>query len=195
MSVSEGEGVIERLRARLAARAPARIELDGFRPAAVLVPLVGRGAAPEELRLIFTLRHHDLRSHSGQISFPGGKVDAGDADRAATALREADEELGIPPRAVRVLGELDDVPTPTGFVITPVVGWIAEAPPLRPNPVEVAEAFEVPLARLRAPGVFEAQGEVERWGRTYQLVAYKVDGRNIWGATARMLWMLLRELA
>src|SRR5207245_6296875 len=112
--------------------------LDGFRPAAVLVPLVARAGG---LALLLTERTADLPSHAGQVSFPGGKMDAADADAAACALREAEEELGLPAHSAEVLGGLDDVPTPTGFVISPVVGLLATDPPLRPNPAEVAASF------------------------------------------------------
>jgi 8-oxo-dGTP pyrophosphatase MutT (NUDIX family) len=157
-------------------------ELAEFRGAAVLVPVLGD-------ELVFTQRTANLSQHSGQISFPGGRIDADDADARAAALREADEEIGLPPASVEVLGELDDIPTPTGYVITPVVGAIAAAPAWRPNPHEVAEIFTVPLARLRA--VEEISGQIERWGVVWPMVVYPVDGRRIWGATARMIQLLL----
>lgn len=180
------------LRGALRDRPRATLELATHRRAAVLVPIVQR---VDDLGLVFTLRTADLRSHSGQISFPGGKRDPGDADDVATALREAEEELGIPRAAVDVLGTLDDVATPSGYVIAPVVGLL-EPPPAayRPNPVEVAEAFEVPLRRLADPAVFEAQGAIAHGGVSYELYVYRPDGRNIWGATARMVRQLLRLL-
>lgn len=162
--------------------------MPGFRPAAVLVPLVPRAGATH---LVFTLRSDDLPTHSGQVSFPGGKVDEGDADHVAAALREAEEEVGLTPEHVEVLGFLDDVVTPSGFVIRPVVGLVAEAGVLRAASGEVAETFELPLAALAAPGVFRDLGDVERAGRTYRLVAFDLAGRNIWGATARVVAQLL----
>lgn len=160
------------------------------RPAAVLVPLVARGG---ELSLVYTLRSPALRVMGGQISFPGGRPEENDRDSVATAIREADEEIGVEPGVVEVLGQLDDVPTPSGFIITPVVALL-EPPPARyrPNPAEVAEVFEVPLPRLAEPGVLVDQGEQERWGRLYRICEYHVDGRKIWGATARLTWMLMR---
>jgi len=183
-----------RLRQVLAAHQPVRVTLPAdlglsFRAAAVLVPIVPRAG---ELHLLFTQRHADLRTHSGQISFPGGKVDDTDADHVAAALREAEEEMGIDPTSVHVLGRLGDVPTPTGYIISPVVGVIAPAPPeWRLSAGEVAEAFEVSVSRLRDPAFFEDKGEISRWGYTWRTCAYKPDGRNIWGATARMVNELL----
>jgi 8-oxo-dGTP pyrophosphatase MutT (NUDIX family) len=184
---------IDRLRAALAGRVRDVIplaDLPDHRPAAVLAPLVVRD---DDLRLLFTLRPTTLRSHSGQVSFPGGKVDAVDADLGATALREAEEELGIPRAHVQMIGQLDDVPTPSGYVITPYVGLITPAPEAyTPNPAEVAEAFEIPLTTLRDPTIFEDHGDVERWGRKFKLCRFRPNGRDIWGATARMVWQMLQ---
>jgi 8-oxo-dGTP pyrophosphatase MutT (NUDIX family) len=167
-------------------------ELPGHRAAAVLVPLVVRDGEPH---MVFTLRSASLRGHAGQVSFPGGAVDATDADRIATAIREADEEIGVEPGCVEVFGLLDEIPTPSGFLITPVLAALIPPPAAyRPNPAEVAEVFECSIARLSDPTVYEEQGEVERWGRRYRLCAYKPDGRNIWGATARMVAMVLELL-
>lgn len=186
----------ERLRSALQAR-PRHIvdpaDMPTHRPAAVLVPLVVRDGAPA---LVFTLRAASLRVMGGQISFPGGRPEATDRDAAATAIREADEEIGVEPGIVEVLGALDDVPTPSGFIITPVVATLAPPPAAyRPNPAEVAEVFEVPLARFLEPGVLVDNGDQERWGRLYRICEYHVDGRKIWGATARLTWMLLQTLA
>jgi 8-oxo-dGTP pyrophosphatase MutT (NUDIX family) len=177
------------IRLALAAHPPQRTSVEGARDAAVLVPIVGHG----EPALIFTVRTEMVRSHRGQISFPGGSVDAGESPRQA-ALREADEELGLAPTAVEVLGELDAVPTfVSGYVIHPFVGWITDPPELRPNPAEVAEVLEVPVADLteeiRAlPGFTHA-------GRTYPTEAWIWNGHVIWGATARVLRVLLYRLA
>jgi 8-oxo-dGTP pyrophosphatase MutT (NUDIX family) len=170
--------VRETLRGLLAARsrraAATATAAAAQRRAAVLVPFVERGG---EVRVVFTLRASGLRMHGGQWSFPGGRVDPGDPSPAATALRETEEEIGLAPSLVEVLGELSDVVTSTEYIVTPVVGWLdAMHAPFRANPREVAEIAEVPLARLRGP---ELVG-----GRTW---SYVVDGRNIWGATARIV--------
>jgi len=183
---------ISRLRTRLRERVPVSVRLAGFRPAAVLVPLC---VCPGGLALLLTERTADLPSHAGQVAFPGGKLDAEDADASACALREAAEELGLSPGVAEVLGGLDDVPTPTGFVITPVVGLIASSPSLSPNPAEVAATFYAPLATLRDPAVLEVRGVREFLGVTYEMLAYHVDGHLIWGATARMVKQLLDLLA
>jgi 8-oxo-dGTP pyrophosphatase MutT (NUDIX family) len=179
----------EGLRTRLATRERSIGGYPDFRPAAVLVPILSRQGEPH---LLFTLRSAELSVHSGQVSFPGGKCEARDAGPAATALREAEEELGISPASVEVLGLLDEVATPSGFVITPVVGLLADGiGGFQPRQGEVAEVFDVALAVLADPRVFEDHGDFERDGRLYRLCSYRVAGRNVWGATARMVRQLL----
>jgi 8-oxo-dGTP pyrophosphatase MutT (NUDIX family) len=161
----------------------------GFRSAAVLIPFLVRD---DGTRLLFTLRSPHLRGHAGQISFPGGACDATDLDHVATAIREAEEEVGIDPSSVRPIGLLDDIPTPTGYVITPVVAELVPPPDrYAPNEAEVAEVFELGFSALRDPTVFQDRGEVERWGRKFRLVAFTPAGREIWGATARMVQFLI----
>jgi len=152
----------------------------------VLVPLVQRGRG---FTLVFTARPAGMPTHGGQISMPGGKRDAQDADLRATALREAAEELGIDPAAVDVLGVLDDVATPLGFVITPVVGWLDDPPPFRPHAREVEGVLELNLETLAAS--YRDAGERVVAGRTYRLHEYHAGDRVIWGATARMVHQLL----
>jgi 8-oxo-dGTP pyrophosphatase MutT (NUDIX family) len=178
-----------RLRLVLEDRAPALVRVPGERDAAVLIPFVGG----EEPNLIFTVRSEDLPSHQGQISFPGGSTDNGETNVDA-ALREAHEELGIEPDLVRVLGALDSVPTfVSGFVIHPVVGWMDELPELTPNPGEVAEVLEVPVGEL----VEEVRVEpgFVHGGVTFPTEAWIWRDHIIWGATARVLRLLLSRLA
>jgi 8-oxo-dGTP pyrophosphatase MutT (NUDIX family) len=140
---------VERVRAGLAERPPVTLEVRGFRPAAVLVPILHRPAGPT---LLFTRRTERVPSHKGEISFPGGAREAGE-DAVRAALREAEEEVGLPAGAAEPLGTLDDLPSVARFVVTPVVAAVREPPPaFRPAEFEVHEPFELPLAALREPG-------------------------------------------
>lgn len=159
-------------------------------PAAVLVPLINR---PQGVTVLLTQRTAHLHDHAGQISFPGGRVDAGDADRIATALREAAEETGIPRGTVEILGALPEYDIPTGFRVTPVVGWIEPPVTLALDPFEVADVFEVPLSFFLDPANHERRSdEINQRRRNYYVMAYA--GRNIWGATAGMLYTLYLAL-
>jgi 8-oxo-dGTP pyrophosphatase MutT (NUDIX family) len=160
-------------------------------PAAVLVPLINR---PHGITVLFTQRTAHLNDHAGQISFPGGRVDQGDRDRIDTALREAEEETGLPRRQVHVIGVLPDYDIPTGFRVTPVVGWIEPPLQLAPDPFEVADLFEVPLAHFLDPANHQRHTD-EVNGRRRNYYAMPHGGRNIWGATAGMLYSLYRFLS
>lgn len=179
----------ERLRRGLTARPRMHLELEGFAPAAVLVPVLVEPGVPQ--RLLFTERRHDLSTHAGQIAFPGGKRDAGDADAAATAIRETSEELGIEPAAVSVLGLLDDVPTPTRFIITPVVALLEGPLHITPNPAEVASVFAPELTALTDPTRYTHNGTRAFLGVSYDMHEYRWEQHRIWGATARILHQLL----
>ena len=160
------------------------------RPASVLVPIVQR---PLELMVLFTRRTAHLKSHSGQISFPGGRAEPHDVSPEATALREAEEEIGLAARHVEVLGKLSDYHTRSDFRVTPVVGLVAPEFELRLDAHEVAEAFEVPLSFLLDPAHHERHWR-EFQGRrvTYYAIPYR--DYYIWGATAGMLVNLYRFL-
>jgi 8-oxo-dGTP pyrophosphatase MutT (NUDIX family) len=154
-----------------------------FRAASVLFALVERAAG---LTVLFTERAAHLKDHAGQISFPGGRIGAGETAVGA-ALREAHEEVGLPPAHVEVLGYLDDFLTGTGFLIKPVVGHVAAASFVaQPDPMEVASVFEVPLAYLLDPGNVTAtfRERLDARFRTYELAH---SGHRIWGATAAIL--------
>src|SRR5438105_4085055 len=159
--------------------------------AAVLVPIIAR---PEDLTVLFTRRTEQLKSHSGQISFPGGRAEPGDPSPQHTALREAEEEIGLAPSRVEVLGQLAEYHTRTGFRVTPVVGLIQ--PPLEvvPDAREVDEVFEVPLAFLLDPANHRRESrQIGARMATYYVIEHQ--GRIIWGATAGMLVNLYRQLA
>jgi 8-oxo-dGTP pyrophosphatase MutT (NUDIX family) len=160
------------------------------RPAAVLLLIVEHA----EPTVVFTQRTAHLADHAGQISFPGGRCDAGDGTPEGTALREAREEIGIDTAAIELLGRLPEYRTSTGFTVTPVVGSVA--PPLvyRPDPQEVAEVFEVPLAFLLDPGNHRHESAFYR-GRTRKYWAMPYGERFIWGATAGMLVTFQRIVA
>ena len=154
-----------------------------LRPAAVLVALIERADGP---RVLLTRHTEALRHHAGQISFPGGSIDPGDADPVAAALREADEEVGLASALSRPLGYLDPFVTITGFHVFPVVATVSRAYVPRLDPSEVAEAIEVPLGFLLDPGnVHEL--ELDWQGRRRRLLEYRYQGHRIWGATAAML--------
>jgi 8-oxo-dGTP pyrophosphatase MutT (NUDIX family) len=163
----------------------------GVIPAAVLVPIV---AHAEGLSVLFTKRTASLRSHSGQVSFPGGRAEPGDADPEHTALREAEEEIGLPARRVEVLGRLPEYFTRTGFRVMPVVGLVQPPLELVPDAREVDEVFEVPLGFILDPRNHQrATREVN--GRTVGYYVIEHNDRTIWGATAGMLINLYRMLA
>jgi 8-oxo-dGTP pyrophosphatase MutT (NUDIX family) len=154
-----------------------------IRPAAVLVPLI---AHLDRLTVLLTQRTAHLARHAGQISFPGGRVDAGDTDPISTALRETHEEVGLPPERIRVLGELALYTTVTGFAVTPIVGLIAPPLVITPDPYEVAEVFEVPLGPLVDPANRRIETR-ELPNGTRRFYVFEIEDRRIWGATAAML--------
>ena len=160
----------EPLRRALVAREPRRLALGKRTAAAVLIPLFERDG---EAHVWLVRRPETMRSHGGQVAFPGGKSDPADDSLRATALREAEEELGIPVASVDVLGALDDYLTITGFVVSPWVAWLPPDLEVRPNPSEVSRAFAPPLRAFFAPpeGVLPWRG-------------WTVDGELVWGATA-----------
>ena len=158
--------------------------------AAVLVPLVNR---PGRLQVLFTQRTPHLDDHASQISFPGGRVEPGDADRKETALRETEEEIGLGRATVMLLGRLPDYEIPSGFRITPVVGWVEPPFTLKPDPFEVAEVFEAPLEYFLDSANYQRREFYFR-GRHRHYMAIPYEGRYIWGATAGMLYCLCRML-
>ncbi len=190
------------LRERLQRRAPPAFSVYGdedadraaaaaVTAAAVLVPIITH---PEELTVLFTQRTTQLRRHSGQVSFPGGRAEPEDVTPEFTALREAHEEIGLAPERVEVLARMPEYLTRTGYRVTPVIGLIAPPLELVPDSREVADVFEVPLAFLLDPA--NHRRETRPIGdRTVTYYVMQFGERRIWGATAGMLVNLYRMLA
>jgi 8-oxo-dGTP pyrophosphatase MutT (NUDIX family) len=177
------------LQARLADRASiTRAEWEA-RPAAVLVPLFKAG---DEWHLLLTQRTHTVESHKGQVAFPGGRVDAGDATREATALRETEEEIGLPRDRVVVIGRLDELLTVTQYRITPVVGLIPWPWEFRLSTAELSAVFGVPLRWLADPANLHVQHrEPLAPGPKIPVYYFYYGEYTIWGATARIIRNLL----
>jgi 8-oxo-dGTP pyrophosphatase MutT (NUDIX family) len=163
-------------------RAKAEVE------AAVLIAVTDR----PEPGLILTVRREDMRTHAGQIAFPGGRIDPGE-DAVAAALREADEELLLPPRAVDVVGSLEPYRTVTGYIVSPLLGIIPPDLPLEPHEQEVADWFEAPLSFVLDPANQERRSALFQ-GRERHYYEIVWNDRRIWGATAAMIVNLSRRL-
>jgi 8-oxo-dGTP pyrophosphatase MutT (NUDIX family) len=157
----------------------------------VLAPLFAHGES-SELHLVLTRRRADLRRHAGEIAFPGGRRDPGDPDLATTALREAEEEIGLPRADVELIGELPPVSTfATNYVIHPFVGTIPAGASWRPSALEVDEVLELPVEAVRAG---RTRTTLERRGIRFETDAYVVEEHLIWGATARIIELMLARL-
>lgn len=178
----------DRLAAALAAHGATSLADDGRTRAAVLIPLQ---AADDDVHIVYTRRAPDLPHHAGQVAFPGGTRDPGDASLEATALREAYEEIGLTPADVTVLGKLDDIHTVSSrFVISPFVARVPYPYAWRPHPAEVDAIFSVPVPRLLAPDA-ERQELWDFGGRKVPIDLFPVDDHVIWGATHRITRSLL----
>jgi 8-oxo-dGTP pyrophosphatase MutT (NUDIX family) len=164
-----------------------------LRDAAVVALLVPGGDADPAPRLLLIERSAALRIHAGQVAFPGGKPEPGDADLLATACREAREEVGLDVEP-RIVGRLHPVPTPSGFLIHPFVGWAPAGWTPRITSPEVTRIVTPTLAQLADPAVHRVTGRGVWRGYRYEMHEYAVHDPPIWGATARMVWDLLRRL-
>ncbi len=166
------------------------IENNDLLRAAVLLPFIQKD---KKLSLLFTKRTSDVEHHKGQISFPGGVVDALDPDIISTALRESEEEIGLDRKSVEILGVFDDFATPTGYIITPIVGYVAQLPELKINQIEVEEVFDAPVDFF-LDNRNERVTPMERDGKVWDVYFYTYQNRyEIWGATAYILRSLLHK--
>lgn len=204
MSAAGGPGLLGRLAQRLhplhapPREAPANLDeiadllppTQRRLPAAVLVGLVPRA---QDLHVLLTRRQEHLSQHAGQVSFPGGRADSDDRGPLATALREAQEEVGLQPDWVAPLGFLDRFDTISGYRVTPVVAGLDPSYRAVPEPGEVAEAFEVPLSFLRDPANLERR-QIDYRGRLRAYLQFRYGPHIIWGATAAILFDLSRRL-
>jgi len=159
-------------------------------PAAVLIAITD---VPDNPQVLLTQRPRSMRDHPGQVAFPGGKIDPGE-DAVTAALREAEEELGLPRTAVRVIGTSDLYHTGTGFIVTPVVGVVPPGLALRPDPVEVADWFEAPLGLLLDPASWTTNETFWR-GANRRYLELDWQGFRIWGVTAAIIANLSRRIA
>ncbi len=188
--------ITERLRRTAPPPAPEDRHLVALPPearvtaAAVLVPLVNR---LDGVRVLFTQRTAHLDAHAGQVCFPGGRAEPDDASREETAFRETEEEIGLARGVIATLGNLPDHEMPSGFRITPVVGWIEPPFSLKLDPFEVAGIFEAPLDHFLEEANYQRR-EYDFRGRHRHYLAIPFEGRYIWGATAGMLYSLFRIL-
>ncbi len=180
----------EQVRQRITGRNVVGLEQRGSLRAGVLVPLI---VSNEGLMLLFTKRTEIVETHKGQVSFPGGVVEDADRDIVETAIREANEEVGIPSKDIEVVGLLDDHATPTGFVITPVVAFVRPSAAFVPNADEVADVFQVPLQFFAEPANARMEYRMVR-GKQREVWHYTAGGHTIWGATAAIVRSLLDAL-
>jgi 8-oxo-dGTP pyrophosphatase MutT (NUDIX family) len=162
---------------------------SGLTRAAVLVPIFEKSNEPF---LLLTKRTQDVEHHKGQVSFPGGTNDKDDADIVATALRETSEEIGLTSREIEVMGIISDITIPTGFVVTPVVGYISSLPSLKLNRSEVESVLEVPFSFFRIQGNKKIV-KMMREGQLRDVYFFTYCGSEIWGATAAIIDSFLNE--
>jgi 8-oxo-dGTP pyrophosphatase MutT (NUDIX family) len=178
--------VANRISTALRSRSPRDITGSSFKPAAVLMPIQERDDGDY---LVLTKRSEHLSRHRGQIAFPGGRVDANDAGELEAALRESQEEIGLDPSNVKVLGRIDQVMAAYGYVVTPFVGLIPPAYEFRPNPAETAAVFSVPIDALLEPKNVSLADH--GWSNGATVYHFHYGHWDIWGATANMIVQFL----
>ena len=180
--------LVDKIARALAARVPRAVDGGELKNAAVLVPLQ---ETPEGEHLVLTQRTETVNSHRGQIAFPGGKIELGDANAEAAALRESHEEIGLAGADVRVLGQLDQIVSSSGYIVTPFVGVVPSPYAFRLNPAETAALFSVPLTALVAEGCLHIEPRLYPPERRDPIYHFYYEGWDIWGATARIILQLL----
>jgi 8-oxo-dGTP pyrophosphatase MutT (NUDIX family) len=177
---------VDALRKNLAARRRAELTIEGFTRSAVLVPVL---SVEGKDHLLFTRRTQTVEHHKGQISFPGGRLDDGES-LADCALRETHEEVGVPAAAVRLLGALDDIWTPTGYVVTPFVGLVPYPWDFRLSAAEIEQLLIVPVSDLLDPSIYE-ETQIDYQDRSAIVPYYHWGEHTIWGATGRIVRQFL----
>ena len=173
----------QHIRTKLSQHTRITLSREDDQKACVLVTLVNM---EERLHLLLTKRTESVEHHKGQISFPGGMVDEGDESETATALREIEEEVGIPPATIDILGVLDDIRIPSGFIVTPIVGYINSLSEIRTSIDEVAEVLFIPLEKVLDPSLRRLETR-ELKGINRQVYIYDVWKEPVWGATAHII--------
>lgn len=182
---------LDRIREALVARPRRELPLGDLRPAAVLLPLFVKNNEPS---LLFTRRSDDLEHHSGEIAFPGGVREPQDVDLWQTALRETEEEMGIRPADVTLVGALDDFISVHGYRVTPYVGFFSWPYTYRVAAEEIAEVFEIPLQHFDDPAIYRREDWTHK-GRSWPIHFYAYGSQQIWGLTAAILRQFLKRVA
>ncbi len=178
--------VAKKISMALGSRSPSDISGSHYKPAAVLMPVQERQDGDY---IVLTKRADHLSRHRGQIAFPGGRVDSGDAGEMEAALRESQEEIGLDPAHVNVLGRIDQVMAAYGYVVTPFVGLIPPAYEFRPNPAETSAVFAVPIDALLEPKNLSLADH--GWSNGATVYHFHYEQWDIWGATANMIVQFL----
>lgn len=183
--------LLETLSRRLPQRQPQKLPLKNYGRAAILMPICHHSS---ELSFLLTERSHEVETHKGQISFPGGVMDAEDSSLAATALRETWEEIGLPERQIHLLGEFDDYLSITSLIVTPFIAAIDLSSPLVPNLREVAEILTVPFSDFSSDHLLRIEMR-QRFDHEEPVYFYDCHGKIVWGLTARIIRDFLGWLA
>ncbi|MDP8256891.1 MAG: CoA pyrophosphatase [Candidatus Alcyoniella australis] len=186
ITIDQVDGEIARLRALLNGREVRKVNIEGFRPSAVLLPLQIIDGRPH---LLFTQRSGQVENHKYQVSFPGGGADPGES-MLQCALRETHEEIGVPPEHVQVLGPLDEIFTISSYTVAPFVGVIPHPFEFNLSQIEIAEIFSVSIEHLLKPEICSVQMHEAPWGNI-PIYYYQSDRHTIWGATGRILTQFL----